>query len=583
MSSFFAELRRRSVFKVGAAYAIVAWLIAQVSELVLDAIPAPHWVFTTLLYLLAIGFPLALLLAWAYELTPEGIKLTRAAASEGKEIAPTPVALPATGATSSEQSIAVLPFVNMSSDPEQEYFSDGIAEELLNQLTKLRGLHVAGRTSSFHFKGRNDDLRVIGEQLNVAHVLEGSVRKSGNRVRITAQLVKARDGYHLWSETFDRDLDDIFAIQDETAKAVAKALSIALGVGEASLGAGGTRNFQAYDAFLAARALRYREGRENYISAIEQYERTVRLDPEFASAWAELAFTNYVAAHSFLSERAGELLSEYENAVARAVAIAPDSVAGLRAAAMGLWGRNRDYRSAERYLKRACELAPADAAANNETGVVLLALGRPREALDYLERQFKSEPLSVQAARMLAHTYEISGDLDRALEQYRLAATLPGEHLLVYGPMMALAMAMGNHGLIKELSAKLLAMRTISPQLGSFTRTMAGLLDSPAAAVAELRRVSHDPASSFPLMHMVIPVYAAYFGDHELALEVFLAARRDFAFAPMVLWRPIHAPMRRLPGFKTLVRELGLVNYWRASGNWGEFCRPIGDDDFECI
>jgi adenylate cyclase len=254
MASVWAELKRRNVIKVAVAYAIVAWLLVEVASTVLPTFEAPRWVLQTVTFVIILGFPLALILSWAFELTPEGLKRERQA-SAGEEV---------TGqAVVTEQSVAVLPFVDMSPDKDQEYFSDGIAEELLNQLSKLRGLHVAGRTSSFSFKNKDDDLQQIAEKLHVAHILEGSVRKAGNRVRITAQLIKASDGYHLWSDTFDRDLVDIFAIQDETARAVAEALSIALGVGESDLGAGGTRNFDAYDAFLAARSLRYQEGRGN--------------------------------------------------------------------------------------------------------------------------------------------------------------------------------------------------------------------------------------------------------------------------------------------------------------------------------
>jgi TolB-like protein len=250
MAGFFEELKRRNVFRVAIAYIVVAWLVLQVADVVLPTFQTPDWVMPAFTFLLALGFPVALTFAWAYEMTPEGIKrekevdrsqsITRntgrkldfiiigvlvvaiaflaydefviepaqeeartTANSEASEVIETDIP---------EMSVAVLPFVNMSADPDQEYFSDGISEELLNQLVKIRGLQVAGRTSSFAFKGRNEDLRSIADQLNVAHILEGSVRKAGDRVRITAQLVKASDGYHLWSETYDRDLSDIFAI-----------------------------------------------------------------------------------------------------------------------------------------------------------------------------------------------------------------------------------------------------------------------------------------------------------------------------------------------------------------------------------
>ena len=264
--SFFAELKRRNVFKVAAAYIIVGWLIMQAGDTLAPALHLPEWVNSVLVFFLLLGFPLAMFFAWAFEMTPEGIKkeknierdqsITRVTGQKlnytiigllvltvgyfvyDKFVSSTPNAVETTAVSSpaSEsqtnpyQTIAVLPFVNMSEDPGNEYFSDGLTEELLNILAKIKELRVAGRTSSFAFKGKGEDLRIIGEKLNVSSILEGSVRKDDkrNRVRITAQLINVDDGYHLWSETYDRELDDIFAIQDEIAREVARALTITL-------------------------------------------------------------------------------------------------------------------------------------------------------------------------------------------------------------------------------------------------------------------------------------------------------------------------------------------------------------------
>ena len=256
--SLFNELKRRNVFRVGFAYIVMAWLVLQVADVILNNIIAPGWVFHVLLLFLAIGFPFAVFFAWAFELTPEGLKkekdvdrsksITRVTGrkldygviavlvlalayftfdkfvldpSRDAELVQATTEAVAEQATESgkaeitDKSIAVLPFVNMSNDPDQEYFSDGISEELLNVLAQFPGLKVAARTSAFQFKGQNRDIVGIAKQLHVNHVLEGSVRKSGNRLRITAQLIDAESGFHLWSETYDRELDDIFAIQDE--------------------------------------------------------------------------------------------------------------------------------------------------------------------------------------------------------------------------------------------------------------------------------------------------------------------------------------------------------------------------------
>jgi TolB-like protein len=250
MPRLFEELKRRNVFKVGTAYVVLAWLLAQVTDIFLEPFGAPEWVIKTILLLLIIGFPLALLFAWAFELTPEGLKkekdvdrsqsithetgqklnfaiifilvlalgyfaidkfvLEPQRKAETARQSASPVAEPD---TSSDKSIAVLPFVNMSEDAGNEYFSDGISEEILNSLAKVKDLKVAGRTSSFAFKGRDQDLRQIGDALGVNHILEGSVRKAGAKVRITAQLIQVEDGFHLWSETYDRELTDVFAIR----------------------------------------------------------------------------------------------------------------------------------------------------------------------------------------------------------------------------------------------------------------------------------------------------------------------------------------------------------------------------------
>jgi TolB-like protein len=287
--SFFTELKRRNVFKVAAAYIIVGWLIMQAGDTLAPALHLPEWVNSLLAYFLILGFPLALFFAWAYEMTPDGIKKEKEVDRTqsvthvtGQKLNYTIIALLVaalgyfvfdkfvlqpqktaestmaleqadTAKASDERSIAVLPFVDMSANSDNEYFSDGLSEELLNILAKIKELRVAGRTSSFAFKGKNEDLRIIGEKLNVNSILEGSVRKDDqrNRVRITAQLINVEDGYHLWSETYDRDLNDIFAIQDEIAHKVAMALRITLlGEDEARLEQVASTEINAYDLYL---------------------------------------------------------------------------------------------------------------------------------------------------------------------------------------------------------------------------------------------------------------------------------------------------------------------------------------------
>lgn len=581
MGSFFTELKRRHVFKVAVSYAIVAWLIAQVIAVIHEPLHLPESFGTAIIVLLIVGFPLAVILAWAYELTPEGVKrigLIDKQTDNRCEISDAAASPISSGINSTKQSIAVLPFVDMSPDKDQEYFADGISEELLNQLTKIRDLHVAGRTSSFYFKNKNENFSVIGQQLNVANILEGSVRKAGNRVRITAQLIKVSDGYHLWSESYDRELDDIFAIQEDIAHAVTDALSITLGVGNLGVS---TRNIGAYDAYLAGRSLVNQGGRENTSRAIEQLEQAVALDPEFADAWELLATTYYNAAIVFISERAGDLFEKFETAASRAIAIAPEAVASLRAAGQ-LEVRRHNWSAAEQLLKRAIGLAPSDYFTNDRYSSFLKDVGRVREAIAYDQRAVKIEPLVVGPAQVLGMTHELNGDLDAALQEFERGQGLIGDRAMLNGTTLALAMTMHDRGLMEEYLEKHIDDDSLPPDNRALTTTMRAHLDSPEQAKVDLHRFYQDPAYNNPFIRNVMSVWSSYFGDYELALKIHQELFQSRSFVVYSIWRPIHKPMRLLPGFKDLVRELGLVDYWRTSGKWGEFCVSVGDNDFEC-
>jgi len=284
--SLFTELKRRNVLRVAAAYLVVGWLLTEVLTTILPILGAPNWVAKAVILSFAFGFIPAVILSWIYELTPDGIKkeMDIESGDENKSISvgkldyitiagvvlvivfvaffsasQSPDNQDTLVTTVSKESVAVLPFVNMSNDEDNEYFSDGLTETLLHMLAQIPDLKVAARTSSFAFKGKNMDIREIADALQVAHILEGSVQQAGNRVRITAQLIRASDGYHVWSESFDRDSDDIFGIQDEIALKVGSALSASLmGTGEDTAVAGvGTDNPDAYDLYL--QALKQRE------------------------------------------------------------------------------------------------------------------------------------------------------------------------------------------------------------------------------------------------------------------------------------------------------------------------------------
>jgi TolB-like protein/predicted Ser/Thr protein kinase/Tfp pilus assembly protein PilF len=328
-----------------------------------------------------------------------------------------------TSAPSAPASIAVLPFVNMSSDKEQEYFSDGLAEEMLNSLAKISGLHVAGRTSAFQFKGKNEDLRVIGQKLNVATVLEGSVRKEGHRVRISAQLIKVDDGFHLWLETYDRELNDIFGVQEEIARAVATSLKVALlGEKTATPSPRGT-NAEAYNAYLQGRYFLERRSQENMEKALGYFEQAIKLDRSYAPAWVGLAMTHnrqayfgYVPfAEGF---RRGRAAAEQALALDRNLAGAP--------AEMGLiqMAHDWDWVGADASFKRALALEPGNVTVVLRAADLALALGRLDEALALNRRSVELDPLSAEAQFFIGVAALYAGRLEEAAAGFRKALEL---------------------------------------------------------------------------------------------------------------------------------------------------------------
>jgi adenylate cyclase len=389
-SGFFNELKRRNVFRVAGAYAVVAWLLIEVSDTIFPRIGLPEWSVTLVIALVALGFPVALLLSWAYELTPAGMKRTEEVPAEssgtrfgGRKldfviIGVLVVALGwfawdrfVTGgvatAEAGEASIAVLPFVNMSSDEETDYFADGVSEEILNLLARIEGLRVAGRTSAFKFKGHDEDLRIIGDQLGVTHILEGSVRRSGNQVRVTAQLILVENGFHLWSDAWDRELTDIFAVQDEIGRSVADALSIRLGAANFSLPRG-TESVQAHDLALQARELLAARGAPNLVRAAELFGAAVERDPDYSEAWSGRARALSLIWNYDPTSDARTQASLAEEAAQQALSANPENAEALSVLAYLDDVVHWEWERAQQRLLRAIALAPNDAEIANFAG-----------------------------------------------------------------------------------------------------------------------------------------------------------------------------------------------------------------------
>ena len=388
--SFFAELKRRNVFRVAAAYAVVVWLLIEVSDTAFLRLGLPEWTVILVIALSLLGFPVALFSAWAYELTPEGLKREQDL-DRSESITPHTAKkldraiMVVLAFAEDERSIAVLPFVNMSDDPGNEYFSDGISEELLNLLAKIPELRGISRSSAFSFKGQNLELTEIAKRLDVGHILEGSVRKAGNQVRITAQLIDARSDTHLWSETYDRELDDILAIQDEISATVVAQLKITL-LGEAPHVE--QTDPEAYALYLQGRHLGRLGTAEGYEQSIALIEQALAIDPEYAPA------------HS----RLGWIAMAYDN----------------------------DLAQAARHFERALQLDPADINIIGNAAGLLFTLGRLDEAIAIFEYVAARDPVNPVGHSNLAGSYRSTGRWDEAVAAYETALRLSPGHMGVH-------------------------------------------------------------------------------------------------------------------------------------------------------
>jgi len=468
MQKFLQEVQRRNVFKVALVYIVVAWLTMQVVDVMFPALNVPEWLTSAIAILLLIGLPFALIFAWAFELTPDGIKREKDV-DRSQSVTPvtgkklnhiiiitlavsvgfllvdkfmlqpgSPGEATTTALAEIKPSIAVLPFVNMSGDKENEYFSDGLSEELLNVLAKIPQLHVAGRTSSFQFKGTSEDLRLIGEKLNVANVLEGSVRKSGTRLRITAQLIDTENGYHLWSNTYDRELTDIFAIQDEIAANVVEALRVTL-LGEGTaIPSHGTSNLEAYNLYLQALYFRERLSADNLAKARQSLEQAIGLDPDYATAYATLAIVHQLGISGFVGDGTDDFIREFKTVheyADTALALDPSLPEAHVAKGVAASAADWNFDVADRHFSKALELAPNHVAALSWLGSTRKYQLRIDEAIVLFDKVMQLDPLSITGHRQLGDAYQFAGRLEDALEKYRGAMRLQPDAARIHGRM----------------------------------------------------------------------------------------------------------------------------------------------------
>jgi TolB-like protein len=606
--NLFTELKRRNVFRVSIAYLIVAWLLMQVADVMIENIGAPDWVFKTLLLALGIGFVLVVIFSWVFELTPEGIKrdsevdrsqsithqtgrkLDRAiiivlvlavayfiwesryadhdhqAAPLAQAPAETVESVPeATQASEQpEPSIAVLPFADMSPEGDQAYFSDGISEELLNLLVRIDGLAVASRTSSFAFKGSPLGLDEIANELGVDHVLEGSVRKAKDQVRITAQLIDARTDRHLWSDTFDRKLDDIFAIQDEIANSIVHALQTELGLlqdaGEITVEAD-TGNLDAYELYLEGRQLFI--ARDQLPRSMELLEQAVALDPAFARAWETLAAVYSVAPswniqdrpYVDLSNSAAERALELNDGLSMAWAVLGSNAAN----------EANDFVNGIKYLDRALANDDKNTTAFLWRSIFYSTLGFFDQAIADGSACLALDPQYQNCRRHLAIHHLARGDHDIAMDLY-----LKGIRAGFKG-----SSGMFTYQLIRDGNehAAALALWDLRTDLSYPAELVLDAMKESSASQQQrkdrfLRWAQGQDRPVRSWMNELLAVKA-----YELLAP--------FDFGNHWIWLPQSEEFRKTPYFRDMLRQHGWLDYWEEKG-FPPQCRPLGEDDFEC-
>jgi TolB-like protein len=637
--SFWGELKRRNVVKVGLAYAVVAWLLLQIAAIVVPTFDAPQWVMPTLTFVLILGFPLVLIVAWSFEITPEGIKKTahvpledsithvtgqklnylvttllavavvflvvdnyvlddsaepRAGGEGSATVTQTPAVSPVVDAAPSgsavlPNSVAVLPFVNLSPKEDEAYFAAGIHEEILNQLAKLGNLNVIARTSVMRYAGSDKTIPEIARELNVGSVMEGSVRYADGQVLVTAQLIDAGTNVNLWSDSYQRDFSNIFAIQADVAMNVANALRAEFSPEEQrDIEALPTTSIEAYDHYLLAQSLASQgavsQARER---AVVEYEQALALDPDFKLAKLGRAQSLEVLFVISLGD---------PNTAARA-AQAIDEVIELAdelPAALGFVAQRRvnafQWHEAEQVYLDWLKRAPAnDYAANLAYGAFLKNLGRARESLPYLELARRKDPLLAGPSINLTMAYDALGDFDRAVELHNRMENLLGYDFTAAMPQFWRVLAHdGNAALdvmaadesVDEMRASIAATPD-APNAIRVLKIVAADLDNPESGLAALHAVYADPTSDNVAVMLNVALLAAYYGDVDLSVAALGRHARTFPVLLQFAWTPLLRDVRSHPAFKSMLEDLGLDDYWRAAG-WPEHCRPVGSDDFAC-
>jgi len=588
-----AELKRRKVFKAGAAYLVVAWLAVQAASIGFPAFDAPPWALRVFILLSLLGFPLAVVMAWVFDVTPEGVKLDPDKAGGKRVFAAAAVLVVlalgwyfygqpsfrkgdiATPVAASQNSIAVLPFANMSGKAEEDYFSDGMTEELLNVLAKVPQLEVVARTSVFQFKGKGGDVREIGRKLGVSHIVEGSIRRDGQQVRITAQLVRVSDGFHVWSETYDRKLDSVFALQDEIAERIGDALKTSLGVGPA-IAARASIDPAAYDEYLRGRALM--RARKDLPGAIEHLQAAVANAPEFAAGWSSLSLACEVRfwyIETMPPAEQAQVLACEADAAKRAAALDPGSAVTEHALA-NVARAHFQFAQAEAHYLRSMQIDPGYPDVREDYAEMLYQVGRLQDSAAAVRQLTRLDPYFIVAwtrMRDTAIAFDRRADLEEASRQ---ALAISPDSRFAWLASLEYPMAYGR---VEEARAALANLQAHGPKSLEFLQTLAPWAlgeenmdaDRLSAAIAEA-----PPGGAS--VYLVARRDVARYNDY---LEKAGAVPRGYYFVNMYRSKPAGQEMLRDPRVKAKLLEYGFVAYWREKG-WPAGCRAVGSADFEC-
>src|SRR5713101_7515649 len=539
MRNFFAELKRRKVYSVAVTYAVVGWALAQGIAQVFPVFDIPNWVVRFIVLLIVLGFPLALILSWFFDLTRYGIVRTPDRPEIEIDVV-RPIG-------SNEKSIAVLPFADLSPAKDHDYFSDGIAEEILAALAKIEGLRVAARRSSFWFKGKEVQLSEIARKLNVQHVLEGTVRRDGNRVRITAELIDAWDGFTIWSDTFEREMQGIFALQDEITRAIVDALKLKLAISPPPP----SRSLDAYDAYLQGLFYSDKTTEDDLRRSLEFFARALDKDPQFSRVWTGIAkswlwladaYVPPIEAYPNVRDAAGRALQLNDNEAEAHVYLAETK-------RILDW----DLDGAEAEFNRACELEPNSTPSNYFVAALHAARGDRNKALVFLQRTSKIDPASLWVSNFACELYRYFGLYDEAMAAGERALQL--DPTFAYGEPL-LAALYREMGHFDDAIALYNKARSITGKAAFGLAITYARMDRREEARQTLKAATANrrylPGDAIAHVHVALH-------EHDAAIrELQRACEERSSSLHMVGIAPEFAPMRSDPRFTAILKRIGL-------------------------